>query len=72
MWHKGTVGGYAWEAKVYEQPSRFGIRQGRISKLRVQSLLGDDLVCSYGRGMDFSRLSDASLARILAHIEETV
>ena len=35
LWYKGTIGKYSFEAKVYDDPSTFGINEGRISKLTV-------------------------------------
>ena len=34
-WVKGTVNGYHFQAKVYDEPSVYGINEGRISKLMV-------------------------------------
>ena len=35
-WMSGTIeGGYEWEAKVYKEPSEFGIGGGRVSKLYI-------------------------------------
>ena len=67
MWFKGanTVASvtYRWEAKVYERPSMWGIRDGRVSVLRVW--LGDaELVC-YERGGDTDGISEDVLLDIL-------
>lgn len=35
LWYKGVIGRYQFEAKVYDEPSTYGINEGRISKLRV-------------------------------------
>ena len=34
-WVKGTVGGYNFEAKLYDNVSKFGINNGRVSKLAI-------------------------------------
>ena len=34
-WYKGMIGGYTFEAAVYDEPSVYGINEGRISKLMV-------------------------------------
>ena len=35
-WYTGTVDGCWFQAKVYDQPSTFGIHEGRISKLLLR------------------------------------
>lgn len=34
-WHEGTIDGYHFQAAVYDEPSRFGIHDGRTSKLMI-------------------------------------
>lgn len=34
-WWEGTIEGYHFQAAVYDEPSVYGINQGRISKLMV-------------------------------------
>ena len=42
-WYYGTAGEYAFEAKVYGEPSIFGIDEGRISKLWMMQPPGSAL-----------------------------
>ncbi len=35
-WIKGTIGTYIFDAKVYNEPSQFGINNGRVSKLSIR------------------------------------
>jgi hypothetical protein len=49
-WHKGEINGYVWEGKIYQEPSRFGIDGGRVSKLRV--VKDGKVVAQYDRGWD--------------------
>ena len=50
MWAKGEIRGYKYEVKHYDEGSRWGIDEGRISKLRVTK---DGIeVASYDRGWD--------------------
>ncbi len=51
-WYYGTAGEYAFEAKVYGEPSIFGIDEGRISKLWMMQPPGWTPVATYDRGWD--------------------
>ncbi len=56
-WTKGTVtipGGrkFIFEAKVFDEPSQFGIDGGRISKLGVMTAVRRTLAFRYDRGWD--------------------
>lgn len=46
QWKLGTIDGIKFNAKVYEEPSEFGIKNGNVSKLWI------DGVCNYDRGWD--------------------
>lgn len=48
MWETGTIGTYSYEAKVYEEPSKFGINGGRISILDITDS-NKKCVCFYDR-----------------------
>lgn len=49
MWCYGEMDGYQYEAKVYGNPSAFGINNGRISKLYIYGQDAEILAC-YERG----------------------
>jgi hypothetical protein len=51
IWINGTISplGWTFEAKVYEEPSSFGIDGGKISKLFSRKSSGED-VFTYDRG----------------------
>jgi hypothetical protein len=51
-WESGAIGKYNFEAKVYDEPSTFGIKDGRVSKLHVYSMVGGESVSiiEYDRG----------------------
>lgn len=54
-WMSGTIeGGYEWEAKVYKEPSEFGINGGRVSKLYIWPAGQGQApaLVSYDRGWD--------------------
>lgn len=51
MWSFGNINGYEYQVKHYEEGSRFGIDNGRISKLFIKDLKGRWAVC-YDRGWD--------------------
>ncbi|WP_050763165.1 DUF7678 domain-containing protein [Roseobacter sp. GAI101] len=51
LWIEGsimTMPGYTFHAKLYDEPSKFGIEGGKISKLDVRK--DDNLVMRYDRG----------------------
>ena len=49
MWTDGFVGEFYYWAKVFDEPSRFGISNGRVSKLTICDKNGN-LLCLYDRG----------------------
>ncbi|WP_299671310.1 hypothetical protein [uncultured Roseobacter sp.] len=53
LWISGRIvdmPGYSFDAKQYDEPSRFGIEGGTISKLEIRK--DDELVIHYQRGWD--------------------
>jgi len=50
-WWKGDINGYHWEGKIYDTPSKYGINNGRISKLRITDNKGNTVI-NYDRGWD--------------------
>ena len=66
-WHNVT---YNWEGKIFENPSRYGINKGRVSKLHVwQDVEGVpvDVYC-YDREPGLDILPPGILDRILEEI----
>lgn len=54
-WYEGSVDGYYVYARVFDEPSKFGINDGRISALMVVPRKGDGLfhaLANYDRGWD--------------------
>ena len=51
-WTYGRIGGFDFEVKHFDQPSVFGIDEGRISKLWIASRVSYRTVASYDRGWD--------------------
>ena len=49
-WVSGIVGKYEYQAKVFEEPSEFGIENGRVSKLVLR--LHRCEVAQYDRGWE--------------------
>ena len=49
-WVTGKVNGYYFEAKVYDEPSHYGINGGRVSKLWMRDVATREVVCAYDRG----------------------
>ena len=50
-WFKGEIDGYIVSAKVYSEPSKFGIDNGKVSKLLISDK-DDKEIISYDRGWD--------------------
>ncbi|MBE6877526.1 MAG: hypothetical protein E7496_12610 [Ruminococcus sp.] len=59
LWHEGTIGvpkkhgGYTvvhYWAKVYDEPSEYGIEKGRISKAMLKQ--NGKIVYNFDRGLD--------------------
>lgn len=66
------------QAKVYDDPSTFGINDGRVSKLAVGKLgtvksgqnFFDQIDFNYDRGLDFDNLPDGVLDAIVSVLEK--
>lgn len=71
MWEEGkvVVNGqmYVWEAKVYEEGSRYGIDGGPISKLNVwkKTRFDSDLIMIYDREWITEEPKDGEMKTIL-------
>lgn len=77
MWTEGVIGipediagepthVHYW-VKHYEEPSKYGINNGRISKLMLK--INGEIVCNYDRGWDIRPVNKAAEAalQILLH-----
>jgi len=55
MWSEGTINGYEFHVKHYENGSRHGINgDGRISKLEIRK--DGKALYAYNRGLDYDNL----------------
>lgn len=45
MWKDGIINGYLFSIKVFEEPSEYGINEGRISKLNISKT--GKILCRY-------------------------
>lgn len=79
-WIKGTIGKYTFNAKVFDLPSVYGIKNGRVSKLGIyddeQRRRGGDYfaacIVNYDRGWDIrpkGKTEQAILKNVLAFLE---
>lgn len=72
-WVKGTARIntrlYAFSAKVYPEPSTFGIENGNVSKLHVTDESREETVVNYSRGWDINNAPKVSEA-IVGRLEE--
>ena len=60
MWKEGALkingSWFRYWIKVFEKPSRFGIDEGRISKLMLERR--NEIVCNYDRGWEISPVDE--------------
>lgn len=75
-WTFGTIGGFNFEIKHFDEPSEFGIEDaetgipGRISKLWISRTWGEHwTVASYDRGWDKLPLTDNEIEATNAVID---
>ncbi len=72
-WTFGTIGGYDFEVKHYDEPSEFGIEledaPGRISKLWIGRRDNHSCLACYDRGWDKLPSTDAELEMAQAIID---
>ncbi len=52
-WYEGKQGIYRWQALVFDEPSRFGLDEGRVSKLWIKNTETGQVVFNFDRGLDF-------------------
>lgn len=63
---------YRFNAKVYPEPSIYGIKEGRVSNLWVKNLKLDKEVFNYNRGFDIgneSMCEKGMIKDLLAYLE---
>lgn len=78
-WVEAVIQGRWVEAKVYDEPSTYGVGgNGRVSKLSIsktdsrdpQSHFFDQMAYNYDRGLDFDKLNEPGLLdKIVAELE---
>ena len=76
-WITAIIEGRWVQAKVYDEPSTFGINNGRVSKLAVgktdkrdhMSNFFDQMDFNYDRGLDFDSLPKGLLYKIVDELE---
>lgn len=71
-WVTGLVDGHWFQAKVFANPSEYGIKDGRVSKLVISKtnvwpgFYREKLLFNYDRGLDFGRTNSKLVNKILA------
>lgn len=78
-WITAIIEGRWVQAKVYDEPSVYGVNEGRVSKLAISKTdtcdptrnFFDQMDYNYDRGLDFKRrtLPVATLRKIIAELE---
>ena len=77
LWVTAVINNRWVQAKVYNEPSTFGINNGRISKLVVcktdvrdpNENFFNQMDYNYDRGLDFDNLPDGLLSEIVSRLE---
>lgn len=71
-WVEGVVDGHWFQAKVFTEPSEYGINDGRISKLCVsksdkwEGFYPSKILFNYDRGLDLGRPDLKIVKKLLA------
>ena len=60
MWSEGTLNGYQYWVKHFENGSDYGIGKGRISKLSIRK--DGKEIYNYDRGLNFDNLDQSGKA----------
>ncbi len=76
-WLTAIIEGRWVQAKVYDEPSDYGVNDGRVSKLSIGKTTTcrqgenffDQMDYHYDRGLDFDRLEPGLLDKIVAELE---
>lgn len=76
-WITAIIEGRWCQAKVYDDPSSYGVNDGRVSKLAIGKTATrierqdffDQMDFNYDRGLDFNNLPDGVLDKIVAELE---
>jgi len=77
-WVTCIIAGRYIQAKVYDEPSEYGINSGRVSKLAIMKdmirdhdkAFDEQLCYSYDRGLNFSNISDEDVNVVVAALEK--
>lgn len=77
-WITAVINGRWVQAKVYDEPSSYGINGGRVSKLCIGKTDKRDpskdffkqMAYNYDRGLDFSNLPEDVLEKIVEELEK--
>lgn len=76
-WVTAVINGRWVQAQVYDEPSTYGINNGRVSKLVVGKTDHRDqnreffpqMDFNYNRGLDFDNLPDGVLSAVVSELE---
>lgn len=76
-WITAIIDGRWVQAKVYNEPSTYGVNNGRVSKLAIgktekwnpQENFFDQMCYNYDRGLDFSRIPRGLLNSIVKQLD---
>lgn len=77
-WITAIIENHWLQAKVYDEPSEYGIYNGRVSKIAISKTASrdpkknffDQMCYNYDRGLDFSNISEEVLKKIILQLEK--
>jgi hypothetical protein len=69
MWREIVLFGWRIQAKIFDNPSMYGINEGRISKLWVREEKSGKELLNYERGWDFNYLPKPVVDLLVKYLE---
>lgn len=77
-WITAIIENHWVQAKVYDEPSTFGVNNGRVSKIAISKTntrnpnknFFDQMCYNYDRGLDFDRAPKGLVDKIVAKLEK--
>lgn len=76
-WVTAIIEGHWVQAKVYDEPSSYGVNEGRVSKIAISKTANrnpnedffNQICFNYDRGLDFDRAPERLVSKIIIALE---
>lgn len=77
-WITAVIEGHWVQAKVYDEPSTYGVNNGRVSKIAISKTafrdpnvnFFDQMCYNYDRGLDFDTAPSQLVDKVIARLEK--